>query len=103
MRHWPWDTAPLRHTHIRRFGDERKRRPRASACDAFDEPGLSTGPYRFVNRENLIVTYRTDLQKPRALVPEPLVPEGDTVKYEFIRMPDSTGFGGQTGRSPDGA
>jgi acetoacetate decarboxylase len=30
------------------------------------------------------------------LVPEPLVPDGDTVKYEFIRMPDSTGFGDYT-------
>jgi len=30
------------------------------------------------------------------LVPEPLVPAGDTVNYEFIRMPDSTGFGDYT-------
>ena len=30
------------------------------------------------------------------LVPEPLVPDGGIVKYEFIRMPDSTGFGDYT-------
>jgi hypothetical protein len=30
------------------------------------------------------------------LVPERLVPDGDTVKYKFIRMPDSTGLGGYT-------
>ncbi|WP_276968363.1 acetoacetate decarboxylase, partial [Metallibacterium scheffleri] len=29
----------------------------------------------------------------RALVPEPLLPLDDTVKFEFISMPDSTGFG----------
>ncbi len=54
------------------------------------------GPYRFVNREYLIITYRTDPEKLRALVPEPLVPDGGIVKYEFIRMPDSTGFGDYT-------
>ena len=32
----------------------------------------------------------------RAVVPEPLEPIGDTVNYEFIRMPDSTGFGDYT-------
>jgi len=51
------------------------------------------GPYRFVNREFLIITYRTEPQKLRALVPEPVVPDGDSVKYEFIRMPDWTGVG----------
>src|ERR1700732_1568490 len=55
-------------------------------------PAYPPGPYRFVNREYLIITYRTDPEKLRALVPEPLAPDGDTVKYEFIRMPDSTGF-----------
>jgi acetoacetate decarboxylase len=29
----------------------------------------------------------------RALVPEPLQVNEPVVKYEFIRMPDSTGFG----------
>jgi len=32
----------------------------------------------------------------RALVPEPLVVEAPVVKYEFIRMPNSTGFGDYT-------
>jgi|SRR5262245_12635860 len=30
------------------------------------------------------------------MVPEPLEVTGDTVAYEFIRMPDSTGFGDYT-------
>ena len=59
-------------------------------------PAYPPGPYRFINREYLIITYRTDPEKLRALVPEPLLPDGDKVKYEFIRMPDSTGFGDYT-------
>ncbi|HEY1927017.1 MAG TPA: acetoacetate decarboxylase [Caulobacteraceae bacterium] len=59
-------------------------------------PAYPPGPYRFVNREFLTITYRTDPQKLRELVPEPLEIEGDLVKFEFIRMPDSTGFGDYT-------
>src|SRR5262249_11076139 len=59
-------------------------------------PAYPIGPYRFVNREFLIITYRTDPQKLRALVPEPLQVEEPLVKFEFIRMPDSTGFGDYT-------
>ena len=59
-------------------------------------PAYPVGPYRFVNREFLIITYRTDPQKLRELVPEPLQIEQPLVKFEFIRMPDSTGFGDYT-------
>jgi acetoacetate decarboxylase len=59
-------------------------------------PAYPVGPYRFCNREYLIITYRTDARKLRELVPEPLQIEGDVVKFEFIRMPDSTGFGDYT-------
>ena len=59
-------------------------------------PAFPPGPYRFVNREFLIVTYRTDSQALRAVVPEPLQIGEPIVKYEFIRMPDSTGFGNYT-------
>jgi acetoacetate decarboxylase len=44
----------------------------------------------------MIITYRTDPEKLRALVPEPLEIDAPLVKYEFIRMPDSTGFGDYT-------
>jgi acetoacetate decarboxylase len=61
-------------------------------------PAYPPGPYRFVNREYLIITYRTDPAKLRSVVPAPL--EFDErealVKYEFIRMPDSNGFGDYT-------
>jgi len=59
-------------------------------------PAFPPGPYRFVNREFLIITYRTDLDALRAVVPEPLEITDPLVKYEFIRMPDSTGFGDYT-------
>jgi acetoacetate decarboxylase len=62
----------------------------------FTNPSYPRGPYRFVNREYLIIAYRTDPDALRAVVPEPLVIGDPIVKYEFIRMPDSTGFGDYT-------
>ena len=59
-------------------------------------PTYPPGPYRFVDREYLIITYRTDPEALRAVVPEPLEATEGLVKYEFIRMPDSTGFGNYT-------
>ena len=59
-------------------------------------PSFPPGPYRFIDREYLIVTYRTDPEALRAVVPEPLEIVNPIVKYEFIRMPDSTGFGDYT-------
>jgi acetoacetate decarboxylase len=59
-------------------------------------PSYPPGPYRFVNREYLVISYRTDPDALRAVVPEPLVPTDAVVNYEFIRMPDSTGFGDYT-------
>jgi acetoacetate decarboxylase len=61
-------------------------------------PAFPPGPYRFIDREYLIITYRTDPAKLRAVVPEPLEinEQEPLVKHEFIRMPDSTGFGDYT-------
>ncbi|RDI18124.1 acetoacetate decarboxylase [Pseudacidovorax intermedius] len=62
----------------------------------FSSPAFPPGPYRFVDREFMVVTYRTDPDALRAVVPEPLEIAEPVVKYEFIRMPDSTGFGDYT-------
>lgn len=62
----------------------------------FTSPAFPPGPYRFVDREFMVVTYRTDPDALRAVVPEPLEIAEPVVKYEFIRMPDSTGFGDYT-------
>src|SRR4029453_16454016 len=59
-------------------------------------PAFPPGPYRFVNREFFIITYRTDPNALRAVIPAPLEFTQPLVKYEFIRMPDSTGFGDYT-------
>lgn len=59
-------------------------------------PSYPSGPYRFVNREFFIITYRTDMDALQRIVPEPLEVKEPIVKYEFIRMPDSTGFGDYT-------
>ena len=59
-------------------------------------PAFPPGPYRFIDREFFIVTYRTDMDALRAIVPEPLEIIDPVVKYEFIRMPNSTGFGDYT-------
>ena len=59
-------------------------------------PAFPKGPYRFVDREYLIITYRTDKAALEAILPEPLTFDEPLVKYEFIRMPNSTGFGDYT-------
>ncbi|MFO1037693.1 MAG: acetoacetate decarboxylase [Geminicoccaceae bacterium] len=61
-------------------------------------PAYPKGPYRFYDREFLIISYRTDPDRLAAVVPAPLQIDraNPIVKYEFIRMPDSTGFGDYT-------
>jgi acetoacetate decarboxylase len=60
-------------------------------------PSYPAGPYRFINREYMIITYETDAQAIRAQLPEPLEPlEDSLVHYEWIKMPDSSGFGSYT-------
>jgi acetoacetate decarboxylase len=60
-------------------------------------PSYPRGPYRFMQREYLIVTYLSDADAIRAALPAPLEPDGSgQVLYEFIRMPDSAGFGDYT-------
>ena len=64
----------------------------------FTSPAYPRGPYKFYHREFFIITYRTDPDRLRKVVPEPLQVDEQKpfVHYEFIRMPDSTGFGDYT-------
>ena len=55
-------------------------------------PAFPMGPYRFFNREFLVVTYRTDPEALAAVVPEPLEVADPLVNYEFIRMPELDRF-----------
>jgi acetoacetate decarboxylase len=60
-------------------------------------PSYPKGPFRFVNREYMIIIYESDPAAIRAAVPEPLVPDpSNQVFYEWIKMPDSSGFGDYT-------
>jgi acetoacetate decarboxylase len=59
-------------------------------------PAFPRGPYRFVDRQYFIIRYRTDPEALRRVIPEPLEMVEPVVNYEFIRMPDSTGFGDYT-------
>ena len=60
-------------------------------------PSYPRGPYRFIDREYLIISYESDPEAIREALPEPLEPDGsNTVLYEFIKMPDSAGFGDYT-------
>jgi acetoacetate decarboxylase len=57
-------------------------------------PSYPAGPYRFINREYMVITYETDPEINRAQLPEPLEPlDQPLVHYEWIKMPDSSGFG----------
>lgn len=60
-------------------------------------PSYPVGPYRFTDREYMIISYATDREALERIVPEPLEVVDAVVRYEFIRMPDSTGFGTYSG------
>jgi acetoacetate decarboxylase len=60
-------------------------------------PSYPAGPYRFIDREYFTITYETDPALIREHLPEPLEPiEQPIVVYEWIKMPDSSGFGDYT-------
>jgi len=56
-------------------------------------PSYPFGPYRFIDREYMIITYETDIEALKKVVPYPMVPQSNVVAYEWINMPDSSGFG----------
>lgn len=57
-------------------------------------PSYGRPPCRFINREYFTVRYISDPDAIRQAVPEPLEPDGSNmVLYEWIKMPDSSGFG----------
>lgn len=56
-------------------------------------PSYPKGPYRFIDREYLIIHYESDPDAIRAMLPEPLEPDGNHVFFEWMKMPDSSGFG----------
>lgn len=59
----------------------------------YSNSAFPPGPYRFTDREYLIISYRTDPDLLAKVIPAPLQMTEPVVKFEFINMPDSTGFG----------
>ena len=56
-------------------------------------PTYPRGPYKFFNRQYLVIRYKTDADAIRAHLPEPLEPVGDTVSVQWLDLPDGEGFG----------
>lgn len=56
-------------------------------------PAYPKPPYHFYRREYLNITYRTDLEALRKVVPEPLEVVEPLVRFEVMKMPDTTGLG----------
>ncbi len=56
-------------------------------------PSYPKGPYRFIDREYLLIHYESDPDAIRAMLPEPLEPDGNHAIFEWMKMPDSAGFG----------
>lgn len=57
-------------------------------------PSYGRPPCRFINREFFTICYESNSAFIKQAVPEPLQPDGsNTVLYEFIKMPDSSGLG----------
>jgi len=59
-------------------------------------PAFPRGPYRFRNREYLNITYRTDAEALRKVLPEPLEFDEPLVRFEVMKMPDVSGLGSYT-------
>jgi acetoacetate decarboxylase len=56
-------------------------------------PSYPKGPYRFIDREYLLIHYESDPAAIREMSPEPLEPDGNHVINEWMKMLDSSGFG----------
>ena len=61
-------------------------------CARALSPAAQPEPYHFYDREYFVIEYLTDPDALRVVVPEPLEISDPIVKFEFIRLPDTTGF-----------
>ncbi|MFM9881082.1 MAG: acetoacetate decarboxylase [Burkholderiaceae bacterium] len=56
-------------------------------------PTYPRGPFKFFNRQYMVVSYETDAAAIRAALPEPLEPAGTVVSVQWLDLPDGQGFG----------
>ena len=60
-------------------------------------PSFTRAPYRYANRQYLVVTYRTSRAPLAQAVPEPLTFDEPLVRCQFMRMQSSTGLARYSG------
>jgi len=60
-------------------------------------PSFPRGPYRYMGREHVSITYETDPEALTRLLPQPLETDAPHARIEFVRIEDSTGFGRYSG------
>jgi acetoacetate decarboxylase len=48
-------------------------------------PSYPKGPYRFIDREYLLIHYESDPDIIRDILPEPLEPDGNHVIFEWMK------------------
>ena len=56
-------------------------------------PTYPAGPFRFFDRQYLIINYKTERDMIREALPEPLEPDGDIISVQWLDLPDGEGFG----------
>jgi acetoacetate decarboxylase len=56
-------------------------------------PTYARGPYRFVNRQYMVITYDSAPEAIAEALPEPLVADGARVSVQWLDLPDGEGFG----------
>ncbi|WP_394940710.1 acetoacetate decarboxylase [Psychromicrobium sp. YIM B11713] len=66
---------------------------RRSITTPLSSPAYPAVGSRFTNREYLNIVYRTDAEALRAIVPEPLEIDEPLVRFEVMKMGDSTAYG----------
>src|SRR3979411_3022566 len=56
-------------------------------------PAFVQGPHRFKRREYLNITYLSAREALATRVPDPLEIDQPLVRFEVVKMPDTTGYG----------
>ena len=62
-------------------------------------PTFPRGPYRFFERQYMVLSYPSDPAAIRHALPEPLEPAGNTVSIQWLDLPDGEGFGAYSATS----
>ena len=70
-------------------GHDTQRIPSTASSMPLCCPSYPRGPYRFIDREYLLIHYESDPETIRDMLPEPLEPDGNHVIFEWMKMLDS--------------